>query len=135
MASAKYQDPKDVHKEKGILESGATAPPPDAKPIIASSSSSELKDTSSSPEPITSGGADYAPTHAALVDKYILSQKNLPFILALVFAFFVIGYDNYRESISNWGDIWWSCQKASIPFGFAIIYSVLGWLLGKLRKK
>ncbi len=58
--------------------------------------------------------ANYAPTHAALIDKYLLSRHSITFVLALAVIGFLFIQDNAAEKLINWKGIWWTLQKSGI---------------------
>lgn len=56
----------------------------------------------------------YAESHAALIDKYILSKQSLPFAIILVIIGVIFVQDNYNEKLSSWEGIWWAITKSII---------------------
>ncbi len=73
----------------------------------------------------------YAESHAALIDKYVLSRHSIPFVLALCVIGYMFIQDNGAEKLTNWHELWWTIQKS----GTLLLLFFLILLLQFLYKK
>jgi hypothetical protein len=63
---------------------------------------------------------DYAGSHAALIDKYILSRHSIPFILAFIVIGYVFIQDNGAGKLTTWTGILWTIEKSGILLGLLL---------------
>ena len=95
-----------------------------------STSAPSIGEESESSEP-------FAQSQWALIDKYIIQKKLIPFplIIIILVCGWIIIQDNGAGKLSDWKSIWWTIQKC---FAVVIIITVIPlvlWLLKKILKK
>lgn len=91
------------------------------------------EDATSSPKigEKTEESAPYAESHAALIDKYLLSRHSIAFVLALCIIGYMFIQDNGAGKLTNWHELWWTIKKSGIVF----LLFCLGLLFQHFYKK
>ena len=64
----------------------------------------------------TDESAPYAESHAALIDKYVLSRHSIHFVIALGIIGFIFIQDNGAGKLTNWNELLWTLQKSGVIF-------------------
>ena len=129
MTGRNYQQ-RDPFGIKGSLES--TESPPEMRSNVATSSPVESLPSTAYSEFTTSDTSGLAQSMPALFDKYIMSRRNWYWALAVFSCFAMFVYDSMLSEMSSWSDIWWSCQKMSVPLGLAFVVHSVIWLRSKM---
>lgn len=74
----------------------------------------------------------YMKTYPALIDKYILSRRYVPFMLVLIGFLFLFLTDNKAGNLANWGGILWMLIKSGILLCMYLSATFVMWLMNKL---
>ena len=73
----------------------------------------------------------YAESHAALIDKYVLSRHSIPFVLALCIIGYMFIQDNGAGKLTNWNELFWTIQKSGILLSLFLLILFLQILYKK----
>ena len=74
----------------------------------------------------------YAGSHAALIDKYILSRHSIPFILAFIVIGYVFIQDNGADKLTTWPGILWTIEKSGILLALLLFILICQSIYKKL---
>ncbi len=81
---------------------------------------------------VTEDKEEYAESHAALIDKYLLSRQSIPLVFALIVIGYVFIQDNGAEKLTNWQGIWWTIQKSGILLGIFLVILLIDYVYKRL---
>lgn len=73
----------------------------------------------------------FAESHAALIDKYVLSRHSIYFILVMGIIGYVFVQDNGAGKLTSWQGIWWTIQKSGILLGLLFFILLCQYLYNK----
>ena len=83
----------------------------------------------------TEGKESYAETPTGLIDKYLLSGRSIPFLIALGIIGYMFIQDNSSGRLDSWTGILWTVQKSGILVGLYLIVIALEFIYRKIFKK
>lgn len=71
----------------------------------------------------------------ALIDKYILSKKLIPFVLAIIVIGWMLIQDNGAGKLIDWKAMWWTLQKCFVVLGLYGFIVFIQWIQQTFFKK
>lgn len=80
----------------------------------------------------------YAPSTAAIVDKYVLSKlsaENIVFVVVIAISGWIFIQDNGAGKLNDWMSVFWTVQKCGALFGLLVVARILQWLYQKFFTK
>lgn len=88
----------------------------------------EIGEESEAAEPL-------AESQWALIDKYVLRKKLIPFVLAILVIGWMIIQDNGAGKLTDWKAVWWTLQKCFVVLALYSFIVFIQWILQTLFKR